>query len=273
MIGSPSDTAATVVTGASSGIGAALARRLAGDGEHLILLGRDRSRLFGLRDELRAHAVTVDFADFGSVRRAAAEVLSASGPVRRLFSNAGAAIGSRERTVDGHEPNLQVNALGPLLFESLLHDALVAGAGRVIATSSRSHLGASLSRSDLASTLEDRSGRAHDRYARAKLAQLLAHQARRMDPSWPETYDVHPGLVASDFGRYLGRTGGLLKVLATPVLRSPAAAAGTLARISRDERLAATYFHRDRPHEPSALVGDAALAQDVLGFVERMTTR
>jgi len=67
-----------VVTGASSGIGEALARRVARDGRHLVLVARRRDRLENIARELGTnHGVTVDVIAADLVRPGAAEELVA----------------------------------------------------------------------------------------------------------------------------------------------------------------------------------------------------
>ena len=78
-----------VVTGASSGIGAALARRLAGDGWSLVLLARREDRLKELAEELRAEYEICDVSDRGEVERVAAAVLERHPKVDLLVNNAG----------------------------------------------------------------------------------------------------------------------------------------------------------------------------------------
>ena len=88
---------AALITGASSGIGAAFARRLARSGYHLVLVARRRARLEALADELnREHSVTsqvvvADLADPADVEHVAGVVadLSDAGQLDLLVNNAG----------------------------------------------------------------------------------------------------------------------------------------------------------------------------------------
>jgi NADP-dependent 3-hydroxy acid dehydrogenase YdfG len=80
-----------VVTGASSGIGAATARRLAEAGARVALLGRREARLKDLADQLGAAALPVvaDVADQDSLAAAAATVHNGLGRVDLVVANAG----------------------------------------------------------------------------------------------------------------------------------------------------------------------------------------
>jgi 3-hydroxy acid dehydrogenase/malonic semialdehyde reductase len=83
------------ITGASSGFGAAIARRLARDGARVVLVARRRERLDALARELGAlaHVVTLDVRDPAAVERAVAELPDACREVDVLVNNAGLALG------------------------------------------------------------------------------------------------------------------------------------------------------------------------------------
>jgi NADP-dependent 3-hydroxy acid dehydrogenase YdfG len=127
-----------VVTGASSGIGAASARRLAADGFHVIAAARRADRLAGLVEEIRAAggsatAVTLDVTDDASVRALAGAV---GGRVTLLVNNAGGAYGMdpvENGTVADWQLMYDVNVLGTLRVTQALLPALeAAGAGTIV---------------------------------------------------------------------------------------------------------------------------------------------
>ena len=78
-----------VVTGGSSGIGAALARELTGRGWHCVLLARGRERLERVAAELNAEFEQCDVSDRDQVERVARRVDEAHPAVHLLVNNAG----------------------------------------------------------------------------------------------------------------------------------------------------------------------------------------
>jgi NADP-dependent 3-hydroxy acid dehydrogenase YdfG len=127
-----------VVTGASSGIGAATARRLATEGFHVVAAARRAERLKSLVDEIgNATAVTCDVTDDDSVADLAAAVAGLGAPVTLLVNNAGGARGM-DQVADGSVEDWQwmydVNVLGTLRVTRALLPALEAGGAGTIVT-------------------------------------------------------------------------------------------------------------------------------------------
>ena len=84
----------SLVTGASRGIGRAIARALAGEGAHVVVAARDPGRLEESLAEVKAcagrgEALAVDVADRASVEKAIAHVVAAHGRLDHLVNNAG----------------------------------------------------------------------------------------------------------------------------------------------------------------------------------------
>lgn len=111
-----------LVTGASSGIGAELARQLARAGAQVTLTARRRERLDALADELaragctRPIAVECDVTTDGDVERAVAEAVRAFGKLDVVFANAGIAVTGpfRELTLDDYRRQIDTNVFGVL---------------------------------------------------------------------------------------------------------------------------------------------------------------
>jgi NADP-dependent 3-hydroxy acid dehydrogenase YdfG len=127
-----------VVTGASSGIGAATARRFAAEGFHVVAAARRADRLAELVKEIgpAATAVECDVTSDESVANLAAEVTALGGPVTVLVNNAGGAKGL-DPVATGSIADWQwmydVNVLGTLRATKALLPALEAsGAGTIV---------------------------------------------------------------------------------------------------------------------------------------------
>ena len=121
-----------VVTGSSSGIGAATARALARAGYSVVCAARRIDRIEALADSIGGTAVACDVTDEGDVARLAAAV----GPsLDVLVNNAGGAFGSDEVAVaraSDWRAMYEVNVLGTLHVTQALLPALVASGDGVL---------------------------------------------------------------------------------------------------------------------------------------------
>ncbi|KAB8193062.1 SDR family NAD(P)-dependent oxidoreductase [Nonomuraea phyllanthi] len=123
------DDAHVLVTGASSGIGAATARALAGTGARLTLAGRDRERLAAVSAATGGRVLVCD------VTTQAADLASRAGHVDVLVNNAGVGwAGPFVDMPDGSaEQVLAVNLAAPIALTRLLLPGMVAaGRGHVV---------------------------------------------------------------------------------------------------------------------------------------------
>ncbi|GAA3395398.1 SDR family oxidoreductase [Cryptosporangium minutisporangium] len=129
-----------VVTGASSGIGAASARRLAAEGFQVALGARRTDRLVELAAEIDGVPLPLDVTDDASVAAFADAVAALPGPVNVLVNNAGGAKGQDPiefADVADWQWMYEVNVLGTLRVTRALLPALEAsGAGHVVLMSS-----------------------------------------------------------------------------------------------------------------------------------------
>ena len=104
-----------LVTGASSGIGAAAARELHRRGATVHVAGRSPDRTAAVAADLGTEPIVADFARLADVREVAAQVLGRCDRLDTLVNNAGIWATRRQETQDGHELMFQVNHLAPFL--------------------------------------------------------------------------------------------------------------------------------------------------------------
>ena len=106
-----------VVTGASSGIGEATARALAGAGFKLVLGARREDRLMAVADELDARGLPLDVRDPASIAAFVGAIAAGGGQVEVLVNNAGLAAGLQplaEGNDDDWVQMMETNVLGLL---------------------------------------------------------------------------------------------------------------------------------------------------------------
>jgi NAD(P)-dependent dehydrogenase (short-subunit alcohol dehydrogenase family) len=189
-----------VITGASDGIGAAAAHRLARSGEEVVVVGRSPAKTAAVASAVGAAHFVADFADLSQVRELAAQLLARYPSIDVLANNAGGIMGARQETIDGHEKTFQVNHLAPFLLTTLLLDRLIESRARVINTSSvGNRLFGHLEIDDLDAR---RGYRADKAYGDAKLANILFTKElhRRYRSAGITSAAFHPGPAASNFG-------------------------------------------------------------------------
>jgi dehydrogenase/reductase SDR family protein 12 len=220
-----------MVTGASSGIGRAVAVGLAQLGADLLLTGRDEERLaashraaVSTRGGGRVVHTSVDLVDPGEVRTFAEGVVASESRLDGVVHCAGALYADYRAAADGTELTLATHIVAPFRLSSLLSPLLFATPLSVIVTvSSGGMYTQRFDLDDLELTPTDYRG--VTAYARAKRAQVvLAHEwDRRWHHEGVASYVMHPGWVA---------TPGLTTSLPTvarlgPLLRTPTEGADT----------------------------------------------
>jgi NAD(P)-dependent dehydrogenase (short-subunit alcohol dehydrogenase family) len=167
-----------VITGASTGIGAAAARLFAEAGATVTVVGRSPERTAAVAARIGGRAHIADFGSLDDVRRLAAGLLATHDRIDVLANNAGTVQTRRRISADGHEMTFQVNHLAPFLLTDLLLDRLAAAphGARVINTASTLYRKARLD-------LDDLDG------ARGRYRGLRAYGRAKAGwrPSWPAT--------------------------------------------------------------------------------------
>ena len=278
-----------VITGASSGIGAAAARRLHADGHTVVVTGRSPERTRAVSAELGVDGYVADFTRLDDVARLAAELSAAHPRIDVLANNAGGMFGPQTKTVDGHEKTFQINHLAPFLLTQLLLDTLIASRASVIQTSSTVRFTKQI---DLADLDHDRHFDAVHAYGAAKLENILftSELHRRYHAGGLSAASFYPGNVVTNFGAEA--TSPVIRlvrrVASNPIARrvlfsTPEQGADQLVWLAEgtpgtDWESGAYYYKRKaaKPRNPQAL--DATLARGLWErshdmVAERLPTR
>jgi NAD(P)-dependent dehydrogenase (short-subunit alcohol dehydrogenase family) len=272
-----------IITGATSGIGRAAATRLAATGARLTITARNEDKGRTVANEIATRTgsdveiLLVDFADLGSVRKAAQTYLSTNNDLAVLINNAGTVVGKRSTTIDGHEKTFATNQLGPFLFTSLLTDILVSSApSRVINTSSIAHTYAKdgILFDDLG--FEDRRYKFMEVYGHSKLANILhaSELNTRYGNDGVTAAAIHPGVVRTGLGSGTSRIVRLATTVGGRWMRSPDDGADTIVWLATEPEMdigAGIYFEDRTASRSTRHARDADQARELWEISETMT--
>ena len=212
-----------VITGATSGIGFAVAKRLLDMGWRVLLVGRTQENcektLAALGKMYPAGEMAGFYGDLmqqREVNRVAGELNSylevhCDGRLQVLINNAGAVRTWYTTTEEGYEQQFALNHLAGFLLTHRLMDALKKAGGRMILTGSGSHKHYSICWDDI--MYQRRRYSCLGAYKQSKLCNLLfaGEFNRHHEKDGVRAYVVDPGLVSTDIG--FKQTGGLVRAV------------------------------------------------------------
>lgn len=197
-----------LVTGASDGIGCAVALALAHAGWHVLIHGRDEARLRATQIALRTATgnqgidwVKADFAVLSEVTALSRYLVDNYERLDVLIHNAGTFEPVRVETTRGHERTLAINHIAPFVLTHgvqplLLAAAQASGEARVVVTAANGHLKVKFDFDD------PHARKAYDpviAYQRSKLANVWF--AKALARNWAGTgisaNALHPGVITT----------------------------------------------------------------------------
>jgi len=245
-----------LVTGATAGIGLAMARAFAGLGATVYLLGRNaakvRRRVAEIVEELPGADVVgevCDVSDLEAVTNWCADFSTRVPALDGLVHNAGLMPPQRVVTREGHEVQLATHILGPqLMTERVLPLLRAARGASVVFVSSGGMYSSPLVVDDLESSQDYNGVRT---YARTKRMQVVLADswARRLAGTDIRVESMHPGWVDTPgVAEYLPR----FRVITKPLLREVADGADTAVwLVATRPPSEPGHFWHDRAQRPT----------------------
>ena len=260
-------TRIALVTGSTDGLGRELARRLAAEGAHVIVHGRNAERGRALVDEITAagkgsaRIYQADFASLAEVGRFADEIARDYPRVDLLVNNAGIFLrDDRQVSVDGHELTFAVNYLAGYVLTYRLVPLLEKGQGpRIVNVSSRS-----AAPIDFADVMLERGYTGYRAYSQSKLAQVMftIDLAAELKPKGVVAQAVHPAT---------GMDTTLIKTAGLSARTSIDEGAAAVMHVIGTDAPSGSYFMQQTVATPHAQAADVDARRQLRELSRRLT--
>ena len=271
-----------IITGATSGVGLAAARRIAQGGADLILVNRNPDKANSVKKEIqnnygvKVDLVMADFSNLNQVRNAAKLILEKNPHIDILINNAGLHNTGREINEDGIEMVFCVNHLAHFLLTRLLLDRILESApSRILYVNSQGHRFGGLDLNDL--NWEKRRYRGLQGYGASKVAQLMTiwELAEQYADTGVTINAMHPGAVSTN----IGMNNGLLyrlyqRYLLFPFLKKPEISGESVYYLIAAPEMSdvnGKYYNQTIEEKPAAHALDREIGKEVWKISEELT--
>ena len=207
-----------VITGATSGIGLAAARKFAGKGYKVIGIGHSTDNCEKARTLILSETPDAKIVYFAGELMQQREVIRIAGELEKyisencggelwaLINNVGGVRGLYTTTEEGYEQQFALNHLAGFMLTNRLLPFIEKAHGRVIMTGSNSHKGIKMHWDD---PMLKKGYNPLTAYKQAKLCNILF--AKGLNDRGIQAYTVDPGLVNTDIGNK--QTGSLVNLI------------------------------------------------------------
>ncbi len=256
-----------LVTGCNSGIGQETCRVLALRGALVLATARTKEKADAACATFPGKAIgyACELSDPSSVRGCVAAVKADGHRLDAIICNAGIMMPPKLVKAHGYELQFFTNHLGHFMLVTGLLEQLK-DEGRVVVVSSEGHRAAPAEGIQLDNLSGDKGYKPITAYGQSKMANLLFAKElqRRFGGTKKAAYAVHPGVVATNLGRYLGPVlSRLMGGLGPLFFKSVAEGAATQVFAAVNPKalpLAGSYLSDSNVKQPRPDAEDAALA-------------
>jgi NAD(P)-dependent dehydrogenase (short-subunit alcohol dehydrogenase family) len=270
-----------LITGASSGIGEATARRLAGMGARVVMVSRTAHRGEKARERiLHAHPgasldlLVADLSTTTAIRALAGQFKSKYPRLDVLVNNAALVTSRRRTTPEGMEMQFFVNHLAYFLLTGLLLDVLRASApARIVNVASSAQSSGMIDFGDLQM---ERHYRGWQAYANTKLMNVAFTYAlaKRLEGTGVTANCLHPGVIHTGLMRNFSSVIHLLWMALGRWFKQPEDGAETpvyLASSPEVENVSGRYFRYCRPMDTVMVSRDPDVQRRLWEESERLS--